>query len=50
MKYNYILVNIDECLSSPCSNGGGCNDEVNGFEFDYSATRFEGNTCEGIKI
>ena len=25
------VVDIDECLSNPCSNGGTCNDLVNGY-------------------
>lgn len=30
----YTFIDIDECSSSPCSNGGTCNDQVN----EYSCT------------
>ena len=26
-----IVADADECVSSPCANGGTCTDEVNGF-------------------
>ena len=26
------IIDIDECLSNPCSNGGTCKDRVNGYD------------------
>ena len=26
------IVDIDECLSNPCSNGGTCKDHINGYD------------------
>jgi hypothetical protein len=36
---------IDECVSSPCLNGGTCNDMVNGYAC-VCAAGFTGTTCE----
>ena len=31
--FNYLnIVDIDECISNPCSNGGTCTDHVNGYD------------------
>ena len=27
----YLLTDIDECVSTPCQNGGTCTDNVNGY-------------------
>ena len=27
----FLLLDIDECASSPCTNGGLCSDQLNGF-------------------
>ena len=42
-------VNIDECESSPCQNGGSCEDGVNMFTCNCDNTGFTGTTC-GIDI
>lgn len=39
------LSDIDECLSSPCANGGTCTDEVNGFSC-VCAKGWAGPTCQ----
>ena len=38
-------VDIDECLESPCKNGGSCDDLVGDFDCTC-ATGWEGSTCE----
>ncbi|KAM4615128.1 protein crumbs homolog 2a [Polymixia lowei] len=38
-------VNIDECESEPCQNGGTCEDQINGYICTCSAG-FTGDTCE----
>ena len=39
------LLDIDECSSSPCLNGGLCHDEVNRYRCDCSAA-WTGTRCE----
>ncbi|KAK7506491.1 hypothetical protein BaRGS_00001966, partial [Batillaria attramentaria] len=38
-------IEIDECASEPCLNGGTCTDLINGFECSCRAN-FTGTTCE----
>ncbi|XP_051892977.1 protein crumbs homolog 1-like [Pristis pectinata] len=38
-------VNIDECESGPCMNGGTCEDQTNGFQC-HCAPGFTGVTCQ----
>ena len=38
-------VNINDCESDPCQNGGSCNDEVDGFVCDCISV-FTGDTCD----
>ncbi len=58
MKYSttYQILEIDECESNPCSNGGTCINEINGYHcicvFGYNYTHcqngndwFWGQTC-----
>uniref|UniRef100_A0A8C2C3G2 Fibulin 7 n=1 Tax=Cyprinus carpio TaxID=7962 RepID=A0A8C2C3G2_CYPCA len=40
-----VCRDIDECLSSPCANGGTCTDEVNGFSC-VCAKGWAGPTCQ----
>ena len=40
-----IVLDINECDSSPCQNGGSCGDEVNKFTCSC-AGGFEGVTCQ----
>ncbi len=39
-------VNIDECESTPCQNGGNCIDGINAYECNCDGTGFNGNHCE----
>ena len=45
----FLLVDINECASDPCENGGVCNDQVNGFTCDCQAG-YDGETCENSKM
>lgn len=38
-------VNIDECVSIPCLNGGTCNDGVNGYKCNCTED-YMGTNCE----
>ncbi|XP_077088633.1 fibulin-7 [Siphateles boraxobius] len=40
-----VCKDIDECLSSPCANGGSCTDEVNGFSC-FCAPGWAGPSCD----
>ena len=40
-----VVVDINECASTPCQNGGTCSDLVNAFQCQC-ADRFMGETCE----
>ena len=49
LTMNLLFVEINECDSSPCANGGTCDNTVNGYECECVA-RFRGTNCEtGIK-
>ena len=43
-----IFVDINECGSSPCKNGGQCNNLVNGFNCTCVAG-FNGTLCQNSK-
>ena len=40
-----LLTDVNECLSSPCVNGGSCRDEVNQFSCDCFAG-YTGIQCQ----
>lgn len=40
----FLYLDIDDCASSPCSNGGVCRDLVDGFLCDCPP-HWEGDTC-----
>ena len=40
---------IDECLSSPCQNGGTCTDDVNGYTCVCDAG-YTGTNCKTGKL
>ena len=42
----YFAENLNECESSPCKNGGTCNDSVDGYTC-VCAEGYKGKTCEG---
>ena len=45
-RFNSLFVlDIDECPSSPCANGGVCTNTPGSFTCDCSGTGFEGDTC-----
>ena len=39
------MVDIDECATSPCQNGGSCTDQVNGYTCNCIAG-YDGTDCE----
>ena len=39
------MVDIDECATSPCQNGGSCTDQVNGYTCNCIAG-YDGTNCE----
>ena len=40
------IIDIDECDSSPCQNGAGCTDQVNGYTCYPCPDGYSGNYCE----
>lgn len=38
-------VDIDDCVSEVCQNGGRCTDRVNGYECDCEGTGYQGTHC-----
>ena len=43
--YSNIFIDIDECASSPCQNGGSCTDQVNGYTCNC-VDGYYGSDCE----
>ena len=43
--YSNIFIDIDECVSSPCQNGGSCTDQVNGYTCNC-VDGYYGSDCE----
>ena len=44
MNYLVFLIDVNECLSFPCENGGSCTDEVNGYSCQCQPGYF-GDQC-----
>ena len=42
----YFSLDINECASDPCQNGGTCVDMVDGYECLCTDTGYEGTDCE----
>ena len=45
---HYDIVDIDECASDPCANGGNCTDQVNKYNCSCVAG-YDGNRCQTSK-
>ena len=45
----FYLIDIDECGSTPCQNGGTCTDAVNGYDCTC-VTGYTGDDCETSKF
>ena len=43
--YYQKITDIDECASSPCQNGGTCNDNINSYTCDC-IPGYSGSNCE----
>ena len=43
--YFHLELDINECISNPCLNGGNCTDQVNGFTCSC-VPGFSGTRCE----
>ena len=43
------ILDIDECGSNPCENGGTCSDGVNGYTCNCNPG-YDGDTCNNGKI
>ena len=39
------MLDIDECATSPCQNGGSCTDQVNGYTCNC-VDGYDGTNCE----
>lgn len=39
-------IDIDDCESQPCLNGGRCIDKLDGFECNCSSTGYTGDVCQ----
>ena len=49
LRFIAMLIEINECSSHPCMNGGSCIDEVNAFNCTC-ADGYEGVNCENGTI
>ena len=45
-----LLVDVNECASSPCQNGATCNDGVNGYKCDCVPGFTDTQCAEGMAI
>ena len=43
--YMYSALDINECASSPCQNGGTCQDSINAY-YCKCVAGYEGDNCE----
>ena len=39
------VADVDECISSPCQNGGNCSDHLNGYTC-HCVDGYDGANCE----
>ena len=44
-----LSVDIDECTTSPCQNGGNCTDQINGYTCNC-LHGYDGTNCENGNI
>ena len=45
MKSSIPLLDVDDCASSPCQNGGTCSDAINSYTC-ICAPGYAGSNCE----
>ena len=45
----YCISDIDECNSTPCENGGVCENTVGSFTCNCTGTGFDGDNCTNSK-
>ena len=45
LNFPLLAIDIDECLSVPCENGGGCTDAVNSYTCSCTAG-YDGTHCQ----
>ena len=45
LSFNLLFLDIDECATSPCQNGGSCTDQINSYTCNC-VDGYDGPNCE----